>query len=331
MGDKIAAKATVAASGVPVVPGIARPGLTDDELVAAADDVGYPGAGQAVGRRRRQGHAGRRTTPPSCPPRSPAPAARRRRRSATTRCSSSASCCNPGTSRCRCSADAHGNVVHLGERECSLQRRHQKVIEEAPSPLLDAATRARIGARGVSTPRAASATPARAPSSSSSSADRPDEFFFMEMNTRCRSSTRSPRWSPARPRRTAGAVAAGEQLPIAQDDIALTGTRSRPGSTPRIPRAGSCPTGGTVLDARSSRRPRRAGRSGLCAGHRRRQRLRPDAGQGHRARRRPRRGAARAGPRAGRHRRARGGDERRRSCASCSPTPTSSPAGWTPG
>ena len=59
MGDKIAAKTTVSAFGVPVVPGIARPGLTDDDLIAAAGDVGYPGAGEAVGRWRRQGHAGR--------------------------------------------------------------------------------------------------------------------------------------------------------------------------------------------------------------------------------------------------------------------------------
>jgi acetyl-CoA/propionyl-CoA carboxylase biotin carboxyl carrier protein len=50
-------------------------------------------------------------------------------------------------------ADTHGNVVHLGERECSLQRRHQKVVEEAPSPLLDEATRARIGAAACETAR----------------------------------------------------------------------------------------------------------------------------------------------------------------------------------
>ncbi len=50
-------------------------------------------------------------------------------------------------------ADTHGNAVHLGERECSLQRRHQKVVEEAPSPLLDAATRARIGAAACDTAR----------------------------------------------------------------------------------------------------------------------------------------------------------------------------------
>ena len=57
MGDKIAAKGTVSAFGVPVVPGIARPGLTDDELIAAAERDRLPGSRQTVRRRRRQGHA----------------------------------------------------------------------------------------------------------------------------------------------------------------------------------------------------------------------------------------------------------------------------------
>ena len=80
-------------------------------------------------------------------------------------------------------ADAHGNVVHLGERECSLQRRHQKVIEEAPSPLLDAATRARIGAAACETARSVDYRGAGTVEFIVS-ADHPDEFFFMEMNTR---------------------------------------------------------------------------------------------------------------------------------------------------
>ena len=79
--------------------------------------------------------------------------------------------------------DIHGTVVHLGERECSLQRRHQKVIEEAPSPLLDAETRDRIGAAACDTARSVDYTGAGTVEFIVS-ADRPDEFFFMELNTR---------------------------------------------------------------------------------------------------------------------------------------------------
>ena len=92
MGDKITAKTTVSAFGVPVVPGIARPGLTDDDLIAAAGDVGYPGAGQAVGRRRRQGHAGRARTVGTAGRTGQRTPRGGRRHSATTPCSSSGSC-----------------------------------------------------------------------------------------------------------------------------------------------------------------------------------------------------------------------------------------------
>ena len=183
MGDKIAAKAAVSAFGVPVVPGISRPGLTDDDLIAGADEVGYPGAGEAVGRRRRQGHAGGARRRRSCRPRWPARAARRPSAFGDDTLFLERFVLNPRHIEVQVLADGYGNVVHLGERECSLQRRHQKVIEEAPSPLLDAATRARIGAAACDTARSVDYTGAGTVEFIVS-ADRPDEFFFMEMNTR---------------------------------------------------------------------------------------------------------------------------------------------------
>ena len=152
MGDKIAAKACVSAFGVPVVPGIAEPGLSDADLIAAAADIGYPvlvkpsagGGGKGM----------RRVDEPSDLP--AALAASRREAAAAFGDDTlflERFVLRPRHIEVQVLADAHGAVVHLGERECSLQRRHQKVIEEAPSPLLDAATRARIGAA-----RSASAT-----------------------------------------------------------------------------------------------------------------------------------------------------------------------------
>ena len=110
------------------------------------------------------------------------PVVRPRRRSATTPCSSNDRPAAPAH-RGPGSRDQHGNVVHLGERECSCSGVTTKVIEEAPSPLLDQVTRDRIGAAACNTARSVDYTGAGTVEFIVS-ADKPDEFFFMEMNTR---------------------------------------------------------------------------------------------------------------------------------------------------
>src|SRR6185369_15808721 len=130
MGDKIAAKAAVSAFGVPVVPGIARPGLTDADLIAGAAEVGYPvlvkpSAGGG-GKGMRAVHA-----PADLPD-----ALRSARREAAAAFGDDTLFLErfvrtPRHIEVQVLADGYGNVFHLGERECSLQRRHQKVIEEA--------------------------------------------------------------------------------------------------------------------------------------------------------------------------------------------------------
>ena len=303
MGDKIAAKTTVSAFGVPVVPGIARPGLTDDDLIAAAGDVGYP-----VLVKPSAGGGGKGMRVVHEPSELPAALTSARREAGAAFGDDTLFLerfvLNPRHIEVQVLADGYGNVVHLGERECSLQRRHQKVIEEAPSPLLDAATRARIGAAACDTARSVDYTGAGTVEFIVS-ADRPDEFFFMEMNTRLQvEHPVTEMVTGDRPRRVAGTHRRGgeaaDRAGRHHDDRACDRSPClRRGSGARLP-----------ADRRRGARPRRAARPGYSrrlrprARHGGRQRLRPDAGQGHRACRRPARGAARTGPRAGRHRRA---------------------------
>lgn len=265
MGDKIAAKAAVSAFGVPVVPGVSRPGLTDDDLIAGAVDIGYPvlvkpsAGGGGKGMRVVHEAAGL-----------PAALASARREAAAAFGDDTLFLerfvLNPRHIEVQVLADGHGAVVHLGERECSLQRRHQKVIEEAPSPLLDAATRDRIGAAACDTARSVDYAGAGTVEFIVS-ADRPDEFFFMEMNTRLQVE------HPVTELVTGVdlveqqlRVAAGHPLTLAQSDIVLRGHAIEARVYAEDPVNGFLPTGGTVLDVAEPRGPGIRVDSGIRAG-----------------------------------------------------------------
>ncbi|HEU0189824.1 MAG TPA: acetyl/propionyl/methylcrotonyl-CoA carboxylase subunit alpha [Mycobacterium sp.] len=246
MGDKITAKNTVTGFDVPVVPGIARPGLTDDELVAAATEIGYP---VLIKPSAGGGGKGMHLVHDPAELRPELATARREAGSAfgDDTLFLERFVLRPRHIEVQVLADTHGNVVHLGERECSLQRRHQKVIEEAPSALLDAATRERIGTAACNTARSVDYTGAGTVEFIVS-ADAPDEFFFMEMNTRLQvehpvteavTGLDLVEWQLR--------VAAGEKLAFAQDDITLTGHAMEARVYAEDPARGFLPTGGRVL------------------------------------------------------------------------------------
>ncbi|MCB0894412.1 MAG: ATP-grasp domain-containing protein, partial [Nocardioidaceae bacterium] len=182
MGDKIAAKATVAAAGVSVVPGSSGAGLDDDALAAASREVGFPvllkpsAGGGGKGMRLVDDESGLADAIAS---------ARREARNAfgDDTLLVERFVRNPRHIEIQVLADTHGTVLHVGERECSLQRRHQKIVEEAPSPLLTPEVRAAMGQQAVDAARACGYVGAGTVEFIVSS-DRPDEFFFMEMNTR---------------------------------------------------------------------------------------------------------------------------------------------------
>ncbi|GED96967.1 acetyl/propionyl-CoA carboxylase subuit alpha [Gordonia crocea] len=245
MGDKIAARDAVTQRGVPVVPGLSRPGLTDDDLVEAAPGIGFPvlikpsAGGGGKGMHRVDDPAGLREALVSA------------RREAAAAFGDDTLFLEhfvdtPRHIEVQVLADEHGTVIHLGERECSLQRRHQKVIEEAPSALLDAATRERIGAAACDAARSVGYTGAGTVEFIVS-AHRPDEFFFMEMNTRLQVE------HPVTEMVTGVdlveqqiRVARGERLGIAQDDVVLTGHAIEARVYAEDPAQGFLPTGGTV-------------------------------------------------------------------------------------
>ncbi len=181
MGDKMAARETMAKAGVPLVPGTGySKALRDEELLAAAYEIGFPllvkAAGGGGGKGIREVHRYEDL----------AEAVRVARREAQSvfgddRVYLEKLIENGRHVEIQLLGDIHGNVIHLGERECSIQRRHQKLVEESPSPVVDETLRQKMGAIAVKAARGINYASA---GTMEFILDKDKNFYFLEMNTR---------------------------------------------------------------------------------------------------------------------------------------------------
>ena len=220
MGDKITSKKIASKAGVSTVPGYMGLIADADEAVRISNEIGYPVMIKASA---GGGGKGMRIAWTDLEAREGFQASKNEAKSSfgDDRIFIEKFVTQPRHIEIQVLADAHGNCVYLGERECSIQRRNQKVIEEAPSPFLDAATRRAMGEQACALARAVGYTSA---GTVEFIVDGNRNFYFLEMNTRLQVE------HPVTELITGIdlveqmiRVAAGEKLPFAQDDIRLTG------------------------------------------------------------------------------------------------------------
>ncbi|HXF97346.1 MAG TPA: acetyl-CoA carboxylase biotin carboxylase subunit [Gaiellaceae bacterium] len=220
MGSKIAARARMREAGVPVIPGTAEPARSVDDVRAAAEEVGYPVAIKAAAGGGGKGF--RIAAGPEEVERA-YEAARREGQAyfADPTVYVERYLDDPRHVEVQVLADAHGTVVHLGERDCTIQRRHQKLVEETPSPAVDAALRERIGRLAVEAARAVGYVSA---GTIEGLLDRDGNYYFLEMNTRLQvEHTVTEAVTGIDIVREQVLIAAGEPLSFAQEDVSLRG------------------------------------------------------------------------------------------------------------
>jgi len=247
MGDKARARQRMAAAGIPVVPGYDDEGQDEARLLAAAGRIGFPimvkaaAGGGGRGMRRVEDADG-------------LPAALRSAESEAAKAFGDGrlilerAVVEPRHVEIQVFADSHGRVVHLGERDCSVQRRHQKIVEEAPSPAVDPVLRERMGNAATAVAREIGYVGA---GTVEFLLDPEGHFYFMEMNTRLQVE------HPVTELVTGLdlvelqlRVARGEPLPITQDDVRISGHAIEVRLCAEEPADEFLPRSGPVLDWR---------------------------------------------------------------------------------
>jgi acetyl-CoA/propionyl-CoA carboxylase biotin carboxyl carrier protein len=220
MGSKTRARAAMQAAGVPIIPGATDPVGSVDEVVRLGEEVGYPLIIKAAAGGGGKGM--KLVASPDEAERAFESAQREGEKYfADGRVYVERYLVDPRHVEVQVLADAHGNVIHLGERDCTIQRRHQKLIEETPSPAVDDALRARIGQIAVDAARAAGY---RSAGTIEGLLTADGDYFFMEMNTRIQvEHTVTEEVTGVDLVREQVLVAAGEPLSLRQEDVVLRG------------------------------------------------------------------------------------------------------------
>jgi acetyl-CoA carboxylase biotin carboxylase subunit len=252
MGDKTAARTLARDLGVPMVPGTLEPIRSDDEARTRAGEIGYPVMLKAA---RGGGGKGMRLVRAEA---ELADALRVARAEAAAAFGDAAvylerAVREPRHVEIQVLADAHGAVVHLGERECSIQRRHQKLVEESPSPCVDAALRARMGEAACRLARAAGYVNA---GTVEFLVDGDRNFYFLEVNTRLQVEHPVTEMVTGIDLvREQLRIAAGEPLGYGQDGVTWRGWAIECRINAEDPSAGWIPSPGTITGLRPAAGP----------------------------------------------------------------------------
>jgi len=264
MGSKTRARQAMLAAGVPIIPGTTDPVDSVDELLGLGEEIGYPLLIKAAA-----GGGGKGMEKVESP-------ADAQRAFETARRQGHSYFANPDVYveklildprhvEVQVLADGHGNVIHLGERDCTIQRRHQKLVEETPSPAVGDALRAHIGEIGVNAARAAGY---RSAGTIEGLLTQDGQYFFMEMNTRIQvEHTVTEEVTGLDLVREQVRIALGEPLSLTQDQVELRGHSIECRINAEDVAAGFLPSPGLVTAYREPSGPGVRVDSGVIAGN----------------------------------------------------------------
>src|SRR5580765_6864598 len=264
MGSKTTARAAMQAAGVPIIPGTTDPVRSTAEILALGEQIGFPLLIKAAA---GGGGKGMEIVESAEEVARAFEAAQRQGQAyfASPEVYVERFLVDPRHIEVQVLADAHGNVIHLGERDCTIQRRHQKLIEETPSPAVDGELRARIGQIGVDAARAAGY---RSAGTIEGLLTQDGEYFFMEMNTRIQvEHTVTEEVTGLDLVREQIRIALGEPLSLTQDQVELRGHAIECRINAEDVSQGFLPSPGLVTSYREPSGPGVRVDSGVAAGN----------------------------------------------------------------